>query len=176
MGMSEAIILEKCTRSCSKRLASPSTTVRGVAVAHRLAVVAHQATTRAGRVAGLAQKGLGLAFPARYLLGQVAHQDALDQGLGTAFQIPAQRHQAGALPDHQETLDHVGHGHLAEGLEGIVAGLARDQGRHAARHLGGAVEAVQGVDAGGVLRKGGVEVDEALRVSGQAAGALGGMT
>lgn len=29
IGISEAIILEKCTRSCSKRLASPSTTVEG---------------------------------------------------------------------------------------------------------------------------------------------------
>ena len=29
IGMSEAIILAKCTRSCSKRLASPSTTVEG---------------------------------------------------------------------------------------------------------------------------------------------------
>ena len=109
------------------------------------------------------------------MLGQVAHQDALDQGLGAALQVAAQGHQTRALADGEEALDHVGHGHLAEGLEGVVAGLARDQGGHAARHLGGAVEAVQGIDAGGGLGEGGVEVDEARRLPRGAAGALSGV-
>ena len=114
----------------------------GVARAHRLAIVAHQARDAGGRIAGLAQEGLRLALPGRHVLPQVAYQDALDQGLGAALQIAAQGHQARALADGEEALDHVGHGHLAEGLEGVVAGLARDQGGHAAGHLGGAVEAV----------------------------------
>jgi hypothetical protein len=70
---------------------------------------------------------LASASQGRHVLPQVAHQDALDQGLGAAFEIPAKRHQAGTLADRQEALHHVGHGHLAEGLEGVVAGdgLAR---------------------------------------------------
>lgn len=103
------------------------------------------------------------------------HQDALDQGLRTALQVAAQGHQTRALADGEEALDHVGHGHLAERLEGVVAGLARDQGGHPAGDLGGAVEAVQGVDTGGVLRKGGVEVDEPPGLAGRPAGALGGV-
>jgi hypothetical protein len=109
------------------------------------------------------------------MLTEIAHQNTLDQGLGAALQIPAKRHQAGTFADGKETLDDVGHGHLAEGLEGIVAGFARDQGRHPARHLGGAVEAVQRVDAGGLPGEGWVEVYEAFRSIDRPAGTRGGI-